>query len=252
MVAANHSRLWIYALSNAVGYSKKQYKDKVMSVTICIPTYNRKRFEKVVEYNIASQTYMDIRVLIADDGDEEPFVLDIPFPYEIIKLPKKISLGQKRNLLCNQAKTEFIAFMDDDDFYQAGYIEYAVWCLTHSKMRCFGSSSMLLVYPDHDWRLCAMVCDKLFKTHEATLVFTKEFWEEQKFHGNTGEGQNFLWKRDKEVFQGDIAKIMVCVCHDSNTIDKQRWVANKIPDDVRPNIHVHRRLYERSVLQRPG
>ena len=40
-----------------------------MSVSIIIPTYNRKKFERLIEYNINCQTYNNIvEVVVADDG----------------------------------------------------------------------------------------------------------------------------------------------------------------------------------------
>ena len=40
------------------------------SVSIIIPTYNRKKFEKLIEYNINSQDYSNIKeIIILDDSD---------------------------------------------------------------------------------------------------------------------------------------------------------------------------------------
>ena len=58
-----------------------------MSVSIIIPTYNRKKFEKLIEYNINCQDYPNIvEVVIADDGDEsEALELNIKYPIKYIK-----------------------------------------------------------------------------------------------------------------------------------------------------------------------
>jgi glycosyltransferase involved in cell wall biosynthesis len=42
-----------------------------MSCSIIIPTYNRKKFSRLISQNIRIQTYPNIlEVIVADDGDE--------------------------------------------------------------------------------------------------------------------------------------------------------------------------------------
>ena len=218
-----------------------------MSVSICIPTYNRKRFEKLIEYNINIQLYPYIKeIIIADDGNEE-LVLDVHYPIRYIKLPKRITIGAKRNLLACQATGEYIAHMDTDDFYNKNYIMYGMMCLK-SGMQMFGSSSMLITYPSHNWKLCASVCGDLHKANEATFIYTKSFWKKQRF-GNTsqGEGQAFLKGREDQIFSGDIEHIMICVAHDDNTICKQRWLSNEISIDSW--FEEHKKIYNNSICQ---
>jgi glycosyltransferase involved in cell wall biosynthesis len=215
-----------------------------MSVSICIPTYNRKRFEKLIEYNINIQTYKHIKeVVIADDGDE-PLELDIPYPINYIKMHKHISIGAKRNLLACQAKGEYIVHMDTDDIYHSIYIEYAMICLQKSKKSLFGSSAMLITYPSHNWVIACVVSNDSEKIHEATMVYKKSFWKEGRFmNGNIEESITFTQGRGKQIFQGDIANIMVCIAHDSNTVCKKRWLHQPIPLDTYPKFEQHKKIY---------
>ena len=52
-----------------------------MSCSIIIPTFNRKKFERLIEFNICNQTYKNIiEVVIVDDGNEsENLELTIPY-----------------------------------------------------------------------------------------------------------------------------------------------------------------------------
>ena len=117
-------------------------------------------------------------------------------------------------------------------------------CLLRSGMPCFGTSCMLIAYAKHNWKISVCICDKLHKAHEATLVFKKSFWGEQKFAGEWAEGQAFLIGREKQIFQGDIALIMVCLAHGSNTVNKLKWLKNKIPLKFYPDIQAHKTIFE--------
>jgi glycosyltransferase involved in cell wall biosynthesis len=216
-----------------------------MSVSICIPTWNRKKFEKLIEYNINCQTYSQIKeVIVADDGDDEPLVLDIFYPIRYIKLPKRITIGAKRNLLACQATGEYICHMDSDDFYLPTYITYGIQCLIESGKNIFGSTAMLITFPDYNWKVCASVCNKLYKANEATFIYKKSFWKEARFSNiSEGEGQPFLKGREDQLFSGDIAYIMICIAHGKNTISKQKWLSNEIPLDVYPVFNAHKKIY---------
>ena len=112
-----------------------------MSVSIIIPTYNRKKFEKLIEYNINCQEYSGIiEVIIADDGDEDQRLqLNINYPIKYIKCAR-MTIGQKRNILASSAKGEYIAHMDTDDVYFSTYISHSMEVLEKTKkapIRCF-------------------------------------------------------------------------------------------------------------------
>jgi glycosyltransferase involved in cell wall biosynthesis len=214
-----------------------------MSVTIVVPTYNRKRFERLLEYNINCQTYRHIvEVLICDDGTDEPFVLDVPYPVRIIKAKGvHLSIGAKRNILAKESKSEFIAHFDDDDIYFPSYIDYSILMLeTHKKDVC-GTGDMLVLFPSHNWKTCAIHCPHLYMANEATMVYRKSFWETSRFDNrSTGEGQTFLKGYDDKIFRTNIGLVMMCVVHGGNTIDKERWL--KQPFDDIPNYYAHKKI----------
>lgn len=51
------------------------------SVSIVIPTYNRKKFEKLIEYNINIQDYTNIKEIIIIDDSEN--IKTIKYIYKI-------------------------------------------------------------------------------------------------------------------------------------------------------------------------
>ena len=217
-----------------------------MSVSICIPTYNRKKFEKLIEFNINIQTYKGIvEIVIGDDGDDgQELELDVFYPINYIRLPKHISIGAKRNLLACQAKGEYICHMDTDDIYHPTYVMYAMNCLQESGKDFFGSSAMLITYPKHDWKIGCVICSDVEKVNEATMVYKKSFWKDGRFaNGNVAEGEAFTKGRGKQIFQGDIANIMVAIGHDENTVCKKRWIKQPIPLDCYPVFNHHKKIY---------
>jgi len=68
-----------------------------MSCSIIIPTYHRKKFEKLIEYNLQLQTYYNIiEVIILDDGDDEPLCIKTKYPILYYRVAR-CSIGAKRN-----------------------------------------------------------------------------------------------------------------------------------------------------------
>jgi glycosyltransferase involved in cell wall biosynthesis len=216
-----------------------------MSVSIIIPTYYRKKFEKLISHNINIQTYRHIiEVVICDDGKDETLDLDIFYNIQYIKLPKRISIGEKRNLMARKAKGEYIVHMDDDDFYNENYINYGIMCLQHYGKNVFGSSCMFITYPHYDWKVCLSACSVLNKANEATFIYKKSFWAERGFSDTSeNEGQSFLSDRMDQFFNGNIEHIMVCVAHNNNTISKDRWLSNEIAKDMYPRFEEHKKIY---------
>jgi glycosyltransferase involved in cell wall biosynthesis len=194
-----------------------------MSCSIVIPTYNRKKFEKLIEYNIFSQTYPHIlEVIVADDGlDHQRLNLTVPYPVVYVRCPR-MSIGEKRNLLVEKAKGEFIAHMDTDDIYFPQYIERSIQLMNERKKNITGTSDMIFLFKDgHSG---AMRNPLLSMANEATLVYKKSFWEKGHFStAQTNEGISFLQGRHWEIGHSDIREVMICLCHDENTVDKNVW-----------------------------
>jgi len=194
-----------------------------MSCSIVIPTYNRKKFEKLIEFNIGSQTYPHItEVLVADDGlDTQRLELNVPYPVIYLRCPR-MSIGEKRNLLASKAKGDYIAHMDTDDVYFPQYIERSIQLMTDKNKNATGTSDMIFLFKDgHSG---AMRNPLLSMANEATLVYKKSFWEQKPFStDHTNEGISFLKGRHWETGHSNIRDVMICLCHDENTVDKNVW-----------------------------
>jgi glycosyltransferase involved in cell wall biosynthesis len=205
-----------------------------MSVTIIIPTFNRKKFEKLIEHNINIQDYNNIvEVIIADDSDiDDVLELNIKYPIKYIKCPR-INIGQKRNLLASHCKTEFIAHMDTDDIYFSTYISHSIFMINKKKCNVVGTSDMIFLFSDGTKG--KLLNPLLSMANEATLVYKKTFWEKKGFNEvASNEAIQLLMGRHWEIANSDITKVMICICHSSNSVDKEPWrnhnIINEIPD----------------------
>jgi hypothetical protein len=199
-----------------------------MSVSIIIPTYNRKKFEKLIEYNINCQEYSGIiEVIIADDGDEDQRLqLNINYPIKYIKCAR-MTIGQKRNILASSAKGEYIAHMDTDDVYFSTYISHSMEVLEKTKKDAVGTADMIFVFADGTKG--GMRNPYLSMANEATLVYKKSFWKELGFsEKQSSEGIQFLEGRHWQIAHSSINQVMICLCHSTNTVDKEPWRNNPV------------------------
>ena len=211
-----------------------------MSVSIIIPTYNRKKFERLIEYNINCQTYENIiEVVVADDGDEsQRLELNVKYPIKYIKCPR-ITIGQKRNILASSAKGDYIAHMDTDDIYFPTYIFHSLEVLERTKKDAIGTSDMIFMFADGTKG--GMRNPFLSMANEATLVYKKSFWKELGFsEKQSSEGIQFLEGRHWQIAHSSINQVMICLCHSTNTVDKEPWRNN--PVSSFPDFSEHQKI----------
>ena len=194
-----------------------------MSISIIIPTYNRKKFERLIEYNINCQDYNNIlEVIIADDGDtEQRLELNIKYPIKYLTC-ERMTIGKKRNLMAQTALGTYIAHMDTDDVYFSSYLSHSIETLEKKNKDAIGTADMIFVFADG--KQGGMRNPLLSMANEATLVYKKTFWQQLGFsEQNSSEGIQFLVGRHWQIAHSTIHKVMVCICHSSNTVDKEPW-----------------------------
>lgn len=194
-----------------------------MSCAILIPTYKRKSFETLITHNIRCQTYPCITMVIVADDSEDNLSLTVPYPVTYIKCTR-MSIGEKRNLLKSYATTQYCAHMDTDDMYHPDYISNSIFNLVMHQKQLSGSADMLLTNMEF---LYVQRCMYLNLLNEATMVYTKEYGNTHFFEPTmSSEGKLFCDKRD--IWETDIATIMVCYCHKENTVSKEAWLTHKV------------------------
>ena len=194
-----------------------------MSVSIIIPTYNRKKWELLIEHNLNSQTYFNIKeIIILDDSDiDRPLCIRTLIPIRYYTVPR-CTIGMKRNFGVKLAHGEYIAFMDTDDFYHPDYISHSIFEMEYHNKPIAGSADMYLYVEDKWFKQRCVFLDYL---NEATMVFKKSIWSGFA-DTNSNEAVPFLEKNLHNIIETKIENLMCCVAHDNNTISKKAWCSD--------------------------
>ena len=86
-------------------------------VSICIPTYNRKKYLQETLESVFAQTYKDYEVVVVDDGSTDGTDQMIEQSNYSVRYfqQNKAGVSEARNKLIELAKGQYITFIDSDD-----------------------------------------------------------------------------------------------------------------------------------------
>jgi cellulose synthase/poly-beta-1,6-N-acetylglucosamine synthase-like glycosyltransferase len=214
------------------------YDDGLPNVSILMPTYNRRDFLPLILINIVNMDYPKnkLELVIYDDHKTNPLFLnndeinevqrqtEIKIKY-IYNSSRHLSIGEKRNKLVKASSYNICINIDDDDIYFPSYIRYSVNKLLDNKAGLVGSAEMLFTYPNDDYKLSGIKCREKRQIHEASMCFKKKYWRNMGGFNNTsiGEGTKMIDGNEKNCFMTDIINCMICICHNDNTYNKDKF-----------------------------
>lgn len=189
-----------------------------------MPTYNRRLFVPKAIFYFLRQDYSNKELIIFDDGEDSVEDLIPQHPsIRYFRLEKKITLGAKLNLACEQAKGEILVNWDDDDWYAPNRIRYQTEELIRNKKSVCGINHLLYynlksqtayqyIYPSSQriWLLGSSLC------------YTKQLWQKNKFADiNIGMDGLFVWATPpKEIKVLTDPTFAVHMIHPSNVSPK--------------------------------
>ena len=214
-------------------------------VSIVTPTYNRRRFIPSLIKMVQTQTYPRDRMewVVFDDGQEE--VRDL-FEQATSQLPTlkfiwsedKMTLGEKRNRLNQEARGEIIVAMDDDDFYFPERVEEAVKALQENPgFRLAGSSEVYMYFTDTKeiWK-----AGPYFVGHatNGTMAWTKTYADTHQYDETVAfsEEKSFLEGYKNPLVQLNPKTVMLVMSHSDNTFDKTELRTKTNPLLVKTNL----------------
>ena len=212
-------------------------EDELPNVSIICITHNRRIFMPILKYSYMIQSYPEdkLELVIVDDGDDsiEDTLIGVP-NVVYVRLPEKKSIGEKRNIGVSKAMYDVVTFMDDDDVYPNNSVLHrtammlktpvkdCAFCTTIPCYDISKYSSFMNVPPFH--------LEMSERVSEATLIFTKKFWEERPFSEvQIAEGDAFIRGREHMCRELSPQEVIVSLVHPLNTSSR------KIPEFKEPN-----------------
>ena len=212
-------------------------EDELPGVTIVTPTRDRQKFMEICAGCVDSQCYPRDKLewLVLDDGKDtsEEFVKSVPFGRHILVMAGH-TIAWKRNLGAQMAKFPVIVHMDDDDIYPPNSILFRVSMMLRAKK----SAVFCTTLPSYDIanytsfvNVPPMRLPQCMRVSEATMCYTKKFWEERGFPEDIkiAEGESFIKGRESECRELSPQEIIVSLVHPRTTSSR------RVPKGTEPN-----------------
>jgi glycosyltransferase involved in cell wall biosynthesis len=97
-------------------------------VSVVIPVYNGAKFLGAAIESVLAQTYQPIELIIVDDGstDDSPELIDSYGSRVVAVRQKNGGVGRARNAGILSARGDFVAFLDQDDWWMSDKVEKQV------------------------------------------------------------------------------------------------------------------------------
>lgn len=200
-------------------------------VSCIMPTADRRTFvPAAIDYFLA-QTYPHKELIILDDGKEPvaDLVPDNP-SVRYFHQAEGLTLGAKRNRLCELARGDIIAHWDDDDWYAPRRLERQMAVLKETGKSLCGIER--LFYFDTLRQTAFQYTYKGHNRHWLSLLcYHRNLWQANPFPNiQVGSDTRFLWHVDQRhmaVMEND--GLNVCFIHGTNVSPKrtggQHWQA---------------------------
>jgi glycosyltransferase involved in cell wall biosynthesis len=207
-------------------------------VSICTPTFNRRPFIPYMIKCFEKQDYPKDRMewIIIDDGTDKigDLVHDIP-QVKYYAYPKKMCLGEKRNIMHEKSRGDYIVYMDDDDYYPPERVSHAIEKLLANPNALCAGSSELYIYFKHIRKMYQFGPYGLNHATAGTFAFRRELLKNHKYNNNASlaEEKEFLKDYSVPFVQLDPFKTILVFSHDHNTFDKRKLLDNPHPDYVK-------------------
>src|SRR5262249_25189718 len=194
-------------------------------VLSCImPTYNRRTYLPLALRCRLRQDSPWAELTVVDDGSD-PVGDCLPSAPRIryVRLNRRLSIGAKRNLACEQARGDAIVHWDDDDWYPPHRLRVQAEALRDRGAEVCGTSQLFY----YDAAAARAFCYQYTGQPGSwvagnTLAYRKSYWTRNPFPDiQVGEDTRFLWSgRPRALCDLADASLCVAMIHGANSCAK--------------------------------
>jgi len=205
-------------------------EENLPDVSILTITKNRRVFMPLAKYSYMIQSYPEDKLewVIVDDGDDpiEDTLIGVP-NVVYIKCDPGMTISQKRNLAVKNAMYDIMVTMDDDDVYPNNSVLQRVAMMLKEPVKQCGFCTTIPCYDITKFssfmNVPPMTLRMSERVSEATLVFTRQFWNQGKFDEkvHVGEGNAFIRGREQMCRELSPQDVIVSLIHPKNTSSRK-------------------------------
>ncbi len=207
--------------------------DELPFVTLITPTRHREHLFAIPLRNYALFNYPREKLewVILEDGSQDVSHM-LPSSNPLIKhvhLGKEceLTIASKRNMAIQHAspQSKYILHMDDDDYYPPESVLARVKVLMKYErdgIECVGSSLIGTYHLLSD--KSSMASDGMLSLSEASMGYSKRFWEQRPFDGDCvrGEHKPFMEGRLHQIMDIPYSFVIIAFNHRNNFSDVYR------------------------------
>jgi hypothetical protein len=209
--------------------------NELPKVSIITPTYNRRKIFTMALRNFENFIYPKDKIewIIVDDSKEndeiDETVRDMLPRDKRIKYihmesgEEPMTIAMKRNIAVSNSSNPYIVHMDDDDYYPPESIIARIKILLKYKdIECVGST--LIGTYNILLNQSSMSSDGPISLSEASMAYTRKFWESRGFDDNClrGEHKAFTEQRLDKIMDIPYSFILIAVNHKNNFTENLR------------------------------
>jgi glycosyltransferase involved in cell wall biosynthesis len=234
-----------------IGEDLPFYLEGARPLVSCImPTFNRRKFVELSLQSYADQEWSNRELVVVDDGTDpvEDLVAKIPGA-RYMRLDKRTSIGNKRNIACAEARGELIAHWDDDDWYARSRLTWQAAPILTGEADLTGlENRFVLALPSGDfWTTRRELHRRMFvgDVHGGTIVFRRSLFTSGVRYPDASLAEDAalireVLRRGQRVKQLENPGLFVYVRHGRNAwqfevgrfLDPQGWSSIAAPASI--------------------